>query len=66
MSDLIAKIQGDIDDYRCLCEYFNEKPKYIKGFIENDDTIDCYGKHSDKLKKNSKKKKRSVNEIIKK
>ena len=50
----MAKIQDDINDYLYLCKYFDKKPKYTKDFYNNE-VVDCYGKHADKLKKKFKK-----------
>lgn len=48
MTDIVSKINDDMKEYEFLCEYFREKPKYKKDIYDND-LLDCYSKHAQKL-----------------
>jgi hypothetical protein len=58
MSNILAKIQDDIDEYLDLCKRFNETPVYRKNekvfYDKNrynvEDVLDINGKHHNKLK----------------
>lgn len=58
MSNILASIQSDIDDYLDLCARFNEEPIYRKNqkvyYDRNryniQDVLDINGKHHNELK----------------
>ena len=50
MSDLLSAISYDIEMYEQRCRKFREKVHYRKT-SQGCEIPDCYGKHSEKLKK---------------
>jgi len=56
MSDLMSAIHDDIQEYRRLCELYDEDVQYQEDYY-NIPVENCYGKHATKLKEKHKKQK---------